>query len=92
MDTTHQVEVLLEEWRAGSINARDALFKRVESRLMRLIRKVLAPHDRLRKVLESQDVFQNASVKLLKSLDSECPATTSKVFRTFGDSDSPYGN
>ena len=72
---TAQLEGYLERMRAGDTTARDELFRRVCGRLERLTRKMLRDFPGVGRWAQTDDVLQNALVRLLRALPEVRPAT-----------------
>jgi RNA polymerase sigma factor (sigma-70 family) len=65
---TTQLQRYLDLLRAGDEQARDALIQHSAERLMRLTRKMLKGYPRLRRWEQTDDVLQNALMRLHRSL------------------------
>jgi RNA polymerase sigma-70 factor (ECF subfamily) len=77
---TAQLEGYLERMRAGDTTARDELFRRVCGRLERLTRKMLRDFPAVHRWAQTDDVLQNALVRLLRALPEVQPATLREFF------------
>jgi RNA polymerase sigma factor (sigma-70 family) len=77
---TTQLLLWLERIRAGDLAAREALLQRVSGRLERLARKMLRRFGRLRRWVEAEDVLQNATLRLLRALQTLQPDSTDRFF------------
>jgi RNA polymerase sigma-70 factor (ECF subfamily) len=79
---TLQLNEWLDRWRAGDEQARDRLVEAAYPRLEVLGRKMLAGFPNVRPLHDTQDVVQNAAVRLLRSLRQvePPPATTREFF------------
>jgi len=79
---TVQLNDWLERWRAGDLRARDELVQAALPRLELLARKMLRGFPNVRPLNDTQDVVQNAAVRLLRSLRqvNPPPATTREFF------------
>jgi RNA polymerase sigma-70 factor (ECF subfamily) len=70
----------LDRMRAGDRSARDELFRRVCGRLERLTRKMLKGFPGVHRWAQTDDVLQNALVRLLRALDDVQPASVRAFF------------
>lgn len=79
---TVQLTEWLDRWRAGDEQARDRLLEAAYPRLELLGRKMLAGFPNVRPLHDTQDVVQNAAMRLLRSLRqvNPPPATTREFF------------
>jgi RNA polymerase sigma-70 factor (ECF subfamily) len=77
---TTQLRRWLERMRAGDRAARDELFAAVGGRMERLARKMLRRFPNVRRWVETGDVLQNATLRLLRSLEKLDPADTRAFF------------
>lgn len=66
---TRQLEDCLQRLREGDRAARDELLRHVQDRLRRLARKMLKSFPAVRRWAETDDVLQNALIRLLRALD-----------------------
>ena len=81
-DGSAHLRLCLDRLRAGDATARDELLAHAADRLRRLTRKLLRDDfDRLRRWEETDDVFQNAAVRLCRALGDVVPATPLEFFR-----------
>lgn len=80
-DGAAELRQLLDRHRAGELAVRDELLRRTEDRLLRLTRKLLRQHPRLRRFEESRDVLQQALLRLQRSLTRRPPETVEHFFR-----------
>jgi RNA polymerase sigma-70 factor (ECF subfamily) len=80
-DTISQLQGWVDRLRAGDAAARDELINRACDRLRRLTHKMLQDFTRLRRWEDTDDVLQNAVVRLLQALRSVTPATPEEFFR-----------
>jgi RNA polymerase sigma-70 factor (ECF subfamily) len=71
----------LDRLRAGDDSARHALLARAFDRLMRLARKMLMDYPGVSRWEQTDDVFQNAMIRLDRALESVTPATPRDFFR-----------
>lgn len=60
---------------------RNDLFRMVQVRLNRLARRMLRDFPRLAALTEADDILQNASMRLLRALETLTPATTREFFQ-----------
>lgn len=74
------LERLLERMRAGDDEARTDLIEHCCVRLQRLTRKMLRGYHRLRRWEETDDVFQQATVRLHRSLEQVQPQSPAHFF------------
>jgi RNA polymerase sigma factor (sigma-70 family) len=70
------VTALLARVRAGDAGARDELVRACQGRLEHLARRMLRRHPPVRRWADTGDVFQNATVRLLRALESTPAADT----------------
>lgn len=68
-ETTVGIQRQLDLLRSGDRNARDHLLAFAFQRLERMTRKMLRQYDRLARWEQTDDVLQNASLRLLQALD-----------------------
>jgi RNA polymerase sigma-70 factor (ECF subfamily) len=80
-DTTADLGVLLQRLRAGDATARDPLITRACGRLRRLARRLLGDFRRLRRYEDTDDVLQNAVLRLLLALREAPPESVPHFFR-----------
>jgi RNA polymerase sigma factor (sigma-70 family) len=78
-DTT-QFQRLLDGWAAGDDAARNQLLERAAQRLLQLTRRMLRNYPRLRRWEETDDVFQNAILRLYRSLGEVRPDSVGGFF------------
>jgi RNA polymerase sigma-70 factor (ECF subfamily) len=71
-DTT-QFQHLLDGWAAGDEDARTELLERAAKRLLQLTRRMFRNYPQLRRWEETDDVFQNAILRLYRSLGDVRP-------------------
>src|SRR5436305_216630 len=74
-DSGTQLHLLLARMRAGDEAARNELFRHATGRLERLTRKMLHQFPGVRRWAETDDVLQNALIRLLRTLEAVRPAT-----------------
>jgi RNA polymerase sigma factor (sigma-70 family) len=76
---------LIQDWidrlRAGDESARNKLFDVAYQRLLQLTRKMLHNYPRVRRWEETDDVMQNAAMRLHRTLAEVHPATAADFFR-----------
>jgi RNA polymerase sigma-70 factor (ECF subfamily) len=77
---TQQMQALVDRWREGDGAAGDLLCRQVGRRLELLVRKLLGGFPRVRALADTDDVFQEAVVRLLRTLTNLRPATTGDFF------------
>jgi RNA polymerase sigma factor (sigma-70 family) len=75
------VQVLIDRLRTGDDSARDALMARAFDRLRRLARRMLKGYPAVGRWEQTDDVLQNALVRLDRSLKSVTPPTARDFFR-----------
>lgn len=79
--TMAQVQRLLDDLRLGNRQAVAALMQVSQARLQQLARRILADIPPMRGWEETDDLLQNASVRLWRALASHSPATPLDFFR-----------
>lgn len=77
---TRQLVVCLERMRGGDGKARDELLNHVCDRLRRLTRKMLRGFANVKRFAETDDVLQNALMRLLRSLETVQPQDMRQFF------------
>ncbi|HEX4608431.1 MAG TPA: sigma-70 family RNA polymerase sigma factor [Urbifossiella sp.] len=77
---TPEFHALLARIRAGDPAARDALIRACQDRLERLTRRMLRGFPNVRRWADTGDVFQNATMRLLRALDQMDVADTRGLF------------
>ena len=70
-----QIQLRLDRLRAGDESARDELLKIACGRLSRLARKMLRGYPGVRRWEQTDDVLQNAAMRLCRALDEVKPAS-----------------
>jgi RNA polymerase sigma-70 factor (ECF subfamily) len=80
-DQTSVLQRCLDRVHVGELTARDELIERAQERLRRLTGKMLADFPRLRDRVELDDVFQNAMLRLCRSLLEVTPGSVRAFFR-----------
>jgi RNA polymerase sigma-70 factor (ECF subfamily) len=78
---TVRLEQLIARLQRGDVAARSELLNAAGERLMRLTRRMFHHEHRLKKLEETGDVFQNASLRLYMALAEVKPATVRDFFR-----------
>jgi RNA polymerase sigma factor (sigma-70 family) len=78
-DTT-QFQRLLDGWAAGDETARTELLERAAKRLLQLTRRMFRNYPQLRRWEETDDVFQNALLRLYRSLGDVRPDSVRGFF------------
>jgi RNA polymerase sigma-70 factor (ECF subfamily) len=73
--STTQIQLRLDRLRAGDERARDELLDIACERLRRLARKMLRGYRRVSRWEETDDVFQNAAMRLCRALSEVKPAS-----------------
>ncbi|HEV3006094.1 MAG TPA: sigma-70 family RNA polymerase sigma factor [Pirellulales bacterium] len=79
-DTTTGIYASLEKLRRGDPKARDELIGLACRRLTALTRKMLNDYDRLRRFEQTDDVSQNAAMRLHRALDQVHPKSVAEFF------------
>lgn len=77
--TLTHVQLCIERFNAGDQAARDELIARACDRLRRLTEHIMQDFGRVRRWEDSDDVFQEAMVRLLRALEA-VPITTAEQF------------
>jgi RNA polymerase sigma factor (sigma-70 family) len=77
---TTQLQACLERMRAGDPTARDELLRHGYERLQRLTRKMLKGYPGVKRWAQTDDVLQNALLRLLRALEDVSPATIRDFF------------
>jgi RNA polymerase sigma-70 factor (ECF subfamily) len=75
-----QIQRCIDRLRAGDATARDELLAHAVDRLTRLTRKMLRDFPGVHRWEETDDVFQNAALRLSRALEEVQPATTADFF------------
>ncbi|MCA9048198.1 MAG: sigma-70 family RNA polymerase sigma factor [Planctomycetaceae bacterium] len=81
MGTTSVLQTQLESWRAGDSDAKAELLKYAEGRLRKLVRRIVSG-DRIRRHHNSDEILQEALIRLWRSLD-RVPPDTVEEFLSF---------
>jgi RNA polymerase sigma-70 factor (ECF subfamily) len=79
-DTTTGIHATLEKLRRGDAKARDELIGLACRRLTALTRKMLNDYDRLRRFEQTEDISQNAAIRLHRALDQVHPGSVAEFF------------
>lgn len=77
---TLQLHQLLERMEAGDLPAREELLQRCCQRLERLARKMLRSFPHVHRWVETDDVLQNALLRLLRALEKVRPGNVKEFF------------
>ena len=77
---TTELQAFLDRLNAGDAVGRDRLLAYARDRLLRLTRKMLGDFARIRRYEESDDVLQNALVRLVRRLGAVRVATVAEFF------------
>lgn len=70
----------LDRWHAGDLTARDELFRLIHGRLEVLALQMLRKFPHVAAYVDADDVFQEASLRLTRSLESLRPSSTRDFF------------
>jgi DNA-directed RNA polymerase specialized sigma24 family protein len=77
---TTQMILWLERMQAGDLDAREEILRHVRGRLERLTRKMLNDYPRVKRYEQTDDVLQNAILRLLAALRDVQPRSTREFF------------
>jgi ECF sigma factor len=80
-DHSTQIRQCINRLRAGDPSARDELLTHACDRLVRLTRKMLRDFPGVQRWEQTDDVLQNAAVRLCRALHAVQPATAVDFFR-----------
>jgi RNA polymerase sigma-70 factor (ECF subfamily) len=80
-DQSVQIQRWIDRLRAGDESAREGLLNCACERLTRLTRKMLHGYPRVRRWEQTDDVLQNALLRLYRSLEDVKPANAADFFR-----------
>jgi RNA polymerase sigma factor (sigma-70 family) len=80
-DHATQIQVCIDRLRLGDSSARDELLVHASERLARLTRKMLRDFPGVRRWEQTDDVLQNAALRLCRALAEVQPPTTADFFR-----------
>ena len=72
---TTELQILLDQAAKGDTHAHEELISRASARLLKLTRKMLRKYPHLRRWEQTDDVFQNASIRLYRSLKNLQPTS-----------------
>jgi RNA polymerase sigma factor (sigma-70 family) len=75
-----EIQNWLDRLRQGDLAARDELLQFVGKRLYRLARKMLRKFSRLKRWEDTDDVLQNAMLRLCRALEAVAPASAREFF------------
>lgn len=78
--STTQIQALLDLAAEGNADAYDDLIALASERLLRLTRKMLRRYPHLRRWEQTDDIFQNAAIRLHRSLSEVKPASVRAFF------------
>lgn len=73
------IQGLLDRLASGDISAKEELVSHSMERLRGLARKMLGQNPAVRRWNETDDVFQNALVRLMRALETECPESPRRL-------------
>jgi RNA polymerase sigma-70 factor (ECF subfamily) len=79
--STTQLQNCIERLKAGDPTARDELLKHSCERLRRLARRMLQDFTRVKRWEDTDDVLQNALLRLVRALQAVPPASVQEFFR-----------
>jgi RNA polymerase sigma-70 factor (ECF subfamily) len=80
-DQTTQIQRCIDRLRAGDKAAREELLAHSRDRLLRLTRKMLRDFPGVKRQEETDDVFQEAAMRLWRALQEVQPTTAADFFR-----------
>ena len=80
-NTTQSIQRWLDEAATGNAEAREQLLGRACDRLMKLTRKLIRGFPQVHRWEETDDVFQNAILRLCRALDDASPRDARHFFR-----------
>jgi RNA polymerase sigma-70 factor (ECF subfamily) len=81
LTTTAQLQLWIDRLRAGDAAARDHLINSFCSRLLQLTRKMLRRYPRVKRWEETDDVLQNVTLRLRRTLADVTPTTVRDFLR-----------
>jgi RNA polymerase sigma factor (sigma-70 family) len=81
LDSTRQLQGLIDRLAAGDLSARDQLIGRAYERLRRLARRMLRAFPRAQPFEESGDLLHDSLGRLTRALESVPPASVADFFR-----------
>jgi RNA polymerase sigma factor (sigma-70 family) len=79
--STTQLQGLIERLSAGAPSARDELIAHAGDRLRRLAHKMLQDFPRVKRWEDTDDVLQNAALRLMQALEAVQPPSVADFFR-----------
>lgn len=80
-ENTLRIQGLIDRLQAGDETAREQLIQVACDRLVRLTRKMLHEYPRVHRWEQTDDVFQNATMRLYRSLEEVTPRGVGDFFR-----------
>jgi RNA polymerase sigma-70 factor (ECF subfamily) len=80
-DQSTQIQRCIDRLRTGDAGAREELLVHSRDRLTRLTRKMLRDFPGVKRWEETDDVFQNAALRLCRALEDVQPTTSAAFFR-----------
>lgn len=80
-ERTAQLQSQIDRLAAGDASARDELIAATCERLSRLVRKMLKSYPGVRRWEQTDDVLQNAALRLCRALEEVVPPTPADFFR-----------
>jgi RNA polymerase sigma-70 factor (ECF subfamily) len=80
-DHATQIQGCIDRLRSGDASARDELLAHASDRLARLTRKMLRDFPSVHRWEQTDDVLQNAALRLCRALEEVRPATAADFFR-----------
>jgi RNA polymerase sigma-70 factor (ECF subfamily) len=79
--STSELRRLVSRWQGGDRTALDDLLRRVHDRLRQLARQMLRDFGRVRRWADTDDVLQNALLRLTRALEQWQPASTRDFYQ-----------
>jgi RNA polymerase sigma-70 factor (ECF subfamily) len=80
-ETTHHIQDCLNRMQAGDPTAQNELLEHAMRRLQHMARKLFADFHGLRRWVDSEDVLQNAAIRLQRALMAATPESPRDFFR-----------
>jgi RNA polymerase sigma factor (sigma-70 family) len=80
-DSSREIAVWLNQMQQGDLSAKERLLESARNRLLRLARRMLRDFPGVRRWEETDDIFQNAAIRLCRSLDNVVPDTAAGLMR-----------
>jgi RNA polymerase sigma-70 factor (ECF subfamily) len=80
-ETTIRIQNCLDRLTAGDVAAQNELIDHAGRRLDHLARKIFSDFPRLKRWVDTDDVLQNACIRLTRALASETPTSPREFFR-----------